>query len=279
MRYTSILISLMLVALVGCKSSDSDENTPAGEKISISASGLTDSVFLIEKNSKVSHEITSDGVFEIELPYGQKMYDLEITASEGQYCQMNEGVELSCEPIACTTDYTPVCAKEPLAGVQCVTTPCKTDRYKTFSNACEADVTYALIALQSECLGLENVEALDTDPVIVTELASTTIIADPFSITSQSISNNTLTTSFEVTGGCGSHDFQLYANNIFSDSQPSELSITWSHAAHDTCETIVNIDKQIDLLPIKELYRRANPDATGAQTVIIEGVGEYNFTL
>ena len=40
-------------------------------------------------------------------------------------------------PQMCTREYRPVCGKRD-TGVRCVTTPCPSVEYKTYSNACEA---------------------------------------------------------------------------------------------------------------------------------------------
>jgi hypothetical protein len=40
-------------------------------------------------------------------------------------------------PQICTMDYTPVCAQRD-TGIRCVTTPCPSSEWKTYSNGCSA---------------------------------------------------------------------------------------------------------------------------------------------
>ena len=51
-----------------------------------------------------------------------------------------DSASISCgdeRPQMCTREYRPVCGKRD-TGVRCVTTPCPSVEYKTYSNACTA---------------------------------------------------------------------------------------------------------------------------------------------
>ncbi|MGX5200784.1 hypothetical protein [Aliikangiella sp. IMCC44632] len=271
------LAASLVFSLLGCNvKNDPEKDTLTLE---INAVQVSSTVKLEEEFSKQIINISATGRYAFKLPSGQKVYNLNIIESSDEICQLSPSLTLSCYPVACTTDHNPVCAKQPLAGVQCVTTPCETDAYKTFSNQCFAATAYAAISFSGSCQALEGVTALPISPVIITELASANIIAEPFNIVSQTINQDTLNVSFEFSGGCGSHEFELYLNNVLSDTSPPEVSNTYSHASNDNCIETVKLQKQFDLLPLKEIYRQANPEASGEQQIILEDIGTYIFTL
>lgn len=61
---------------------------------------------------------------------------------------LHGGVKAANEPVACTMEYAPVCAK---VQVQCVTTPCE-PVYETFGNACTMNANKnATFAYNGEC--------------------------------------------------------------------------------------------------------------------------------
>lgn len=62
---------------------------------------------------------------------------------------------LYVEPLVCTAQYDPVCAAKQ-TGIVCVTTPCPTEEYATYSNACEASVAGSRYLFQGECGALEG---------------------------------------------------------------------------------------------------------------------------
>ncbi len=56
-------------------------------------------------------------------------------------------------PELCTMDYRPVCALRD-TGLRCITTPCPTTEWKTYSNACSACSEPDIIGYKhGECLG------------------------------------------------------------------------------------------------------------------------------
>lgn len=54
------------------------------------------------------------------------------------------------DPGVCTTEYDPVCAVE-TRNIVCITGPCPNEFYKTYGNACEAQVDRAPILFRGEC--------------------------------------------------------------------------------------------------------------------------------
>ena len=83
----------------------------------------------------------------------------------------------------------------------------------------------------------------------------------------------------QVSGGCGTHDFDLLVNETFDGTVPEQLSNTLSYQNNDSCEAMITVNKSFDLEPIAEIYRRAFPYASGTQMVQLTGIGTYTFTL
>jgi|GEM_PF-4789603 len=269
-----ILITLFLIACGDSNNEDSDKG------ILIKASGLTNSVTLNDSISELNFEIPNDGNHYITLPEAQTNYDIRIVISGQQACTLNDELELICNLAACNALYAPVCAKKPLAGIVCVTSPCETDKYLTYGNSCEADVDNALIALHTECGGLEDLVAFPYEPAYITNLALVDFSPnDEFTIISASIIDDALTLQFEVSGGCGSHDFGLFVNDIFEETHPVQLSSYLTYQSHDNCEALITVDKTFDLLPLKEIFHRAYPDSTGDQSINLDTLGTYHFVI
>ena len=268
---------LLAFFLMACNSNDPKESS-SDNTILLKASGLTGNVTLFESISETSYEIVTDGNYDINLPSNQTIYNLEVIQTDQQFCSISQQLDLVCDSIVCTADYAPVCAKNSLAGVVCVTSPCPTDRYLTYGNACNTLVDNAWIALRSECGGLEDVIAFHQRPTLVTNLALLDIVTDNFQINESEIIDDAVKIEFSVTGGCGSHDFTMFADEVFQENDPVQLSNVIGYTKHDDCDEQVTIEKEFDLLPIKEIFRRAYPNATGEQTVNLGDFGLYQFS-
>lgn len=68
------------------------------------------------------------------------------------------GLELSRvidDPVLCTEEYAPVCAIRE-TGIVCVTEPCPTHEYATYSNRCKAQAGKAVTVFSGECGDLEG---------------------------------------------------------------------------------------------------------------------------
>lgn len=272
-----LIVLVMSILFIGCKSNGSD--VPAGKQsVLVKASGLAQAVDLIENVNNTSHTITQDGNHELIINEG--IYLFEVMDSGGQNCHLNNELDLVCADVGCGTDYTPVCAKKPFVNV-CVTAPCTTDVYQTFSNACNAVVQNAWVTFQSECGNLENIAALHTEPVILVPIAVTDYLSDSFELISSEITNDTLTIVTEVGGGCGTHDVTVYVDNVISlpTSNPPQIAIGISHLDHDDCEALTQVSSSFDLLPVKENYRRLFPEASGVIQVGLNELGVYEFEL
>lgn len=88
------------------------------------------------------------------------------------------------EPAFCPAVVDPVCAIE-VTNVMCVTAPCNPiKRYKTFNNACEAEVANAEIAFKGICGKLEGTEVptactLEYAPVCAVKTTPIVCITEP----------------------------------------------------------------------------------------------------
>lgn len=264
---------------MACNSSDSKDPV-SDNTILLKASGLSGKVTIFESISKTDYEITSDGNYDLELPSNQTIYNLEIIETNQQACNINQQLDLVCNSVECTADYNPVCAKKPLAGVVCITAPCRTDRYLTYGNACNAQVDNAWISLRSECDGLQDVIAFHQKPVVIEDFGTLALYSsDTFEVNKSEVIDDALIIEFAVSGGCGSHDFTMYADEVFQESNPVQLANVIYYTANDSCDNQVTIEKEFDLLPIKEIYQRSYPDATGEQSVNLGDFGLYRFTI
>ncbi len=279
---TCLRLLVLLSLLIGCDDSFSRNKSsqPSLKVLEVNATGINKPVTLAEHISNTSHQITSDGTHKIPLFRNQQLFELEIINSQRQKCSLDKQNNLSCMPGMCTREYRPVCAKKTLAGVQCITTPCPTSRYITYSNACEAHNQNAMIAIETDCQGLDGITALSQKPVHITDINLIDTISDSFEIESAQINEDILTMRLEIAGGCGSHHFDFFTHNTFIETMPVKLDTLINYSPNDQCDqNEFIIEKVFDLLPVKEVFRRNYPNAKGPQEVILRGIGSYRFNL
>ena len=268
-----ILLSIFLMAC------ETKESTEQGNAIQLKASGLVAPVVISDTISALTYQVPEDGIYYLNLPFNQSIYDLEILQSNQQTCSISDALDLTCADAACTTEYNPVCSKKPNAGIVCITAPCPTDLYKTYGNQCASLSDNAHLALNSSCEGLEDELVFHQRPVIITNIALLDIFSDNFRLLQSNIEDDIVTVEFEFSGGCGSHRFTLFADEVFMESDPVQLSYVIAHDANDMCEGIITLEKEFDLLPIKEIFQRTYPQSTGAQSVSLGELGIYTFML
>ena len=272
-----LLISFALVlGLVGC--GDNSLSSDEIQTVQMKVSGLSEPVTVHESVNNVDYQFTRDGNFSLNIRRG--IYRFEVKASGAQSCSINHQLELSCEEMACTADYMPVCAKEPFV-IQCVTTPCTTDRYKTYSNLCQASADNAAITFNGECGVLEDVIALHYLPAKIVPLASTSIYTDEYQMIESEVDGDVLRVITRVQGGCGTHQVNLYADNIITNPEttPPTIGIAIAHQNFDSCNQEIDVTTYFDLLPVKETYRRLFPEFRGTVTIKLGELGNYNFDL
>ena len=161
------------------------------------------------------------------------------------------------DPILCTTEYLPVCAKEP-TDVVCIQAPCPTHQYSTFSNACFAHAAGAQITFHSKCQNLENTFSFSDKPI---EIYGDMDMPDPVKETrviQSSIEDDVITLDIQFSGGCpeAPYTFSLATSGFFLESLPVQLDTIIINPVKDSCEALVRKTISFDLLPLQEWYRR-----------------------
>lgn len=79
--------------------------------------------------------------------------------------------------------------------------------------------------------------------------------ADPASIVSGEINSDILGLVVRYGGGCKDHDFELYWDGLFMDSEPPQVRLQLSHNANnDLCRALLTEKLFFNLSPIKERF-------------------------
>jgi len=83
-------------------------------------------------------------------------------------------------------------------------------------------------------------------------------------------------------GGCENHQFMVWTDNSFSQSQPPVIKIFIAHDSNgDACEALIQRALWIDLLPIKTAFLKAESgQVSGVVSIEIENNGtsvQYRF--
>jgi hypothetical protein len=178
--------------------------------------------------------------------------------------------------IICTAQYEPVCGKTlPEGALNCVQAPCPTHEYRTFSNICYSDNVMTQFAFSDECEGLEGYLAFEDKPVRIKELAEVPIENAPITITHAKIEGDIVTLEVSYSGGCGTHEINLFVSNMFMESNPVQTESILSHVTEDPCDAVVTEELTFDLLPLKEFYSRIY--GYGEGSINIQGIGLYTF--
>ncbi len=80
---------------------------------------------------------------------------------------------------------------------------------------------------------------------------------DPASIISAEIQKDILGLTVRYGGGCKDHDFELYWNGIFMESEPPQVLLQLSHNANnDLCRALFTEKLFFNLSPIKERFTK-----------------------
>ncbi len=183
---------------------------------------------------------------------------------------------VSCEEdrVFCPLNYDPVCGKAQ-TDIVCITQPCETHQYSTFSNGCFAAGSKAMITFKGACGGLEDAVAFSDKPVMMLAEPLSGDTGQPYQIRSSEISGNRLTLTLQYAGGCGEHQFTLEAEQKLGSNESPVANVQLVHSTDDTCEAAITSEVQFDLLPIKEFYSRQFEETTGE--VELKDLGIYRF--
>ncbi len=177
------------------------------------------------------------------------------------------------EPIACTEEYFPVCAKEDL-GIVCITAPCLSSQYTTFGNQCAATWAKAQLAYIGECGGLEEQAATNDRPAqVVAGLQVSGLIVEGKTV---SLEGDLLTVSFGYSG-CDEVEFNLVFSSLFLESNPVQAeSALVAETPPGICAAAFSGQQTFDLAPLKQRYMDAYQADSGS--IILRGLGQtYTF--
>ena len=294
MRIPAILI--LAFSLIGCNSGDNDDNdnievlrinSDNTETLRINASGLTDSVTLVERLAGRLYEVDGNGEHLIDIERNQGVFDLAVL-----YSRQNTGCELTTADRdraltwdlkcgvaqACQDHVDSVCGKRAIAaGNEFNFT------YQSFDNRCRADAANAAVTFNSSCQGLNNTEVGNPHkPAYIVSLATILVQTKRHEIVDTEINGDIATVTFGITGGCGEHDFELIIEEDFSSVGEGEVETeTMPHYGtdNDGCTDSIRVVRHFDLVPVKEIYRRQFPSAVGEQEVLLREIGRYRFVL
>lgn len=170
----------------------------------------------------------------------------------------------------CPELYMPVCGVVPVA-IQCLTQPCPTHEYASFSNQCFASVMGANVVLAGECGSLEGEVVLGDKPVIVV----TGVLdanAQPL-VSNAHIDGDVLSVNLAYSG-CGEIEHDLNISALFMESHPVQASFAFAGSAGD-CELPFVSQVSFDLRPLKLAYQSTYQVPSGE--IILPGLGSYIF--
>ena len=119
-------------------------------------------------------------------------------------------------PVVCDQYYNPVCASFN-TGIQCVTTPCPTEEYKTYGNRCTAEAAKSPVLFDGECGKLEG-QPIDDQLVACPAIYMPVCAKD---------ATNTVC----ITSPCESHEYKTFGNAC---SAGAALAMTSFNASCDT---------------------------------------------
>lgn len=170
----------------------------------------------------------------------------------------------------CPELYDPVCAVVPVSA-QCLTQPCPTHEYASFSNQCFASVIDANVVLVGECGSLEGAAVLgDKSVSIVTAVLDAN--AQPL-VSNAQIDGDVLSVNLTYSG-CEEIKHDLNISALFMESHPVQASFAFVGNA-GSCELPFTTQIAFDLRPLKLAYERTYQSSSGE--IILPGLGHYIF--
>lgn len=93
--------------------------------------------------------------------------------------------------------------------------------------------------------------------VIVDNWQSVSLATDEAVIHDAGILGDLLHLTVRYGGGCAEHEFELYADEVFLESEPPQAVLRLSHNAHrDSCKALIQTDLRYDLFPLRTAYVR-----------------------
>lgn len=170
-------------------------------------STLNDVVVAFGETLKQGHYVCDLGALHIHLkdhPANPIAFSADTTASQLHIQPHQNPSYFRVDPLLCNKVFSPVCAAYD-TGIRCVTSPCPSHIYKTYSNECEANKENSTVLFNSPCGDLEGKPIRDIHPSPETGQTCITLY-DP------------ICTSYDtgircVTTPCPSHIYKTYPNS------------------------------------------------------------------
>ncbi|HEV2149926.1 MAG TPA: hypothetical protein VGR37_21185 [Longimicrobiaceae bacterium] len=108
------------------------------------------------------------------------------------------------------------------------------------------------------CAGPTIVEMPDDGHLVQVGGIPDRIPSTPATITSAAMQGDVLVLEVTFGGGCGQHDFALYASNVWLESDPVQVNVALAHDGHgDPCRALLSRELRFDLSPLAAAYRRS----------------------
>jgi hypothetical protein len=90
---------------------------------------------------------------------------------------------------------------------------------------------------------------------IVENIDKIDIKKDRLVIEAAGVKNDVLTLTVSYGGGCREHNFALFGNNTFMESEPVQSRIQLSHDGHnDPCDAWISAEIKYNLKPLRAVY-------------------------
>jgi hypothetical protein len=133
------------------------------------------------------------------------------------------------------------------------------NKYTIFSIFLHTLLFLSLSIFSNSCKILEpEPNSLDSTMQVipVNDIYTLEMNTDPVTIDSAKTGNLTLVLFVSYSGGCATHEFQLYAENSFAESAVPQAYLYLGHNANgDNCEAWIQETLTFDLQPLTEIYR------------------------
>lgn len=214
-------------------------------------------------------QCATESCYPIHTTYGNQCEaDNSPILFEGE-CGAKEGQAVIQEPTTCPAIYAPVCAKV-TADIQCVTTPCPSHQYKTFSNDCNAGGN-ALISFNGTCdsIKLDRQLSFEQQPARLYNFnAGSSLPANLPSTKGVTVIEATIKDDILIAklgySGCNEQTIHLNVDaSVILTSFPEQVSYAFSKSKEDLCEAYFETTYEYDLLPIRANFRALVEGNTG----------------
>jgi hypothetical protein len=194
---------------------------------------------------------------------------------EGE-CGKLEGAPVESLPVACDAVVDPVCAKKHNPSVACITEPCPTYEYKTFSNSCTAAAQFAAFSFSDSCevYSLEGQLSFKDTPVRLNVNDEDEDALRNVTFISATIKDDVLTAKVAYSG-CDVQPINFTVDTAFLESFPVQANNYFSKTVNDACQAYFEQEYSFDLLPLKAAYKALY--ATDSGEIILRGIGSYSF--